>query len=604
MLRLAALVSLSLTLVSPSFAALYNSLAELPTNKTYDFVVVGGGTGGSVVATRLTENSNTSVLVLEAGPSNRGILNATVPFYGFYITTGTEIDWNYTTTAQPGFGGRSVISRAGHVLGGSSSVNGMIWVRGSVADWNHLANVSGDPGWGWDNIYTYYKKLEQYTPPSTGKDVSGEYDPSVHGTSGPLGISMPGVTEDTDARVINTTKEFPDEFPFVLDYNNPDTPIGMGWVQNTIRDGTRASAAYAYLTDSVLARSNLDVVVNTRVTKLTGSTNGTIDTAQVTNADGSVTSLKASKEIILSAGTISDTRILLNSGIGPASQIQNLKGVELVKDIPDVGQNLADHMIMPIIWRVNSTNTIDYYAQHPEAAQAALEQWQTNKTGRFASGEPFQAGFFRLNESDPEVQSMIQKYGDPATGPDSPHIEMVALNGNPSGVSAAGGYYFALACVNLVPYSRGNVTLNPSDPLGQPLVNPNYYDHPMDIFIVSQCMRMAIKFASGSAFKGYLEDNYVGLEGVIDSNGNINEDALYANARNITVAGDHQIATNIISPKGASTGVVDPDLKVKGINGLRIVDLSIFPHTPASHTESIVYAISERASDLIKQEYA
>ncbi|KAF7376494.1 Pyranose dehydrogenase [Mycena sanguinolenta] len=294
-------------------AVLYENAADLASlNVQFDFIVVGGGTGGLVVANRLTENPNYSVLVLEAGGSNTDILNIIVPFYCTRATPDTPQDWNFSTTAQVGLNGRSIAYPRGHVLGGSSSVNSMVYTRGSKDDYDRYARVSGDDGWSWDRLVPYMRKTEHFQPPKT-QNTTEQFNPAVHSFTGVNDVSLPGFPRDTDARVFATTSVLSDEFPFNIDMNSGN-PLGIGWIQSSINlsDASRSSSATSYLAPQHIARPNLHVVLNTLVTRILRSGSNsrtgkpTFQTVEYTSSTRGSARFRvtATKEVILSAGSI------------------------------------------------------------------------------------------------------------------------------------------------------------------------------------------------------------------------------------------------------------------------------------------------------------
>uniref|UniRef100_A0A5K1JX66 Glucose oxidase n=1 Tax=Ganoderma boninense TaxID=34458 RepID=A0A5K1JX66_9APHY len=310
----------------------------LVANKSYDFVIIGGGTAGSVLAHRLTEHSATNVLVVEAGRSNTDgpdVRDIEVPY--FVVDIPPSFDWNYTTVPQKALQNRTLSYPRGHVLGGSTSTNFMFYTRGSSDEFDRLARISGDEGWSWKAMLPYILKAsarlllplprfipvmavhsttltaylippqtETLTPPADGHDTHGEINPAVHGKTGPVLTSLPGNASVLDARVLQTTSELAAEFPFNLDMNSGN-PLGVGWLQSTIGHGVRSSAATAFLDQDTLHRKNLDVLIGTRVTRLvqTGRKEGNpvflgVELAQ--SASGARMQIHAKKEVILSAG--------------------------------------------------------------------------------------------------------------------------------------------------------------------------------------------------------------------------------------------------------------------------------------------------------------
>ncbi|KAJ7038611.1 hypothetical protein C8F04DRAFT_1088804 [Mycena alexandri] len=199
---------------------LYEDVSDLP-GLHYDFVIAGGGTAGNVVANRLSENPHVSVLVLEAGPSNIGVLESEVPFLSTQMFLDPTYSWNYTTTPIPGFNGRSVSYNRAFILGGCSAHNGMAYTRGAAVDFDRYAELSGDARWSWNQLFPYFLKTEKWSPPADQHDTRGQFNPHVHGTNGPIFVSLNGfVLPFFEGKIIQTTKELPDDFPFNLDPNS------------------------------------------------------------------------------------------------------------------------------------------------------------------------------------------------------------------------------------------------------------------------------------------------------------------------------------------------------------------------------------------------
>ncbi|KAJ7474216.1 aryl-alcohol oxidase precursor [Mycena latifolia] len=570
---------------------LYEDVADLPSLE-YDFVIVGGGTAGNVVANRLTEDPSVSVLVLEAGPSNVGVLEVQVPFLANgLLTPNNPYSWNSTTTPQKGLNGRVIDYLRGHLLGGCSSHNGMAYTRGAADDFNRYAKLTGDEGWSWDRIFPYFLKSEKWTPPADHHDTHGQFDAALHGTDGPISVSLSGFSwSELEHRVIQTTKELPDDFPFNLDMNSGQ-PLGIGWIQSTIGHGERSSSATRYLEPDFIQRPNLDVLLHAQVSKFVNVTrhSGIPTFGGVQFRYGtSLFTATASKEIILSAGSIGTPQILLNSGIGDHTALKALH-IPTVLDLPSVGKNVSDHSYFEMSWAVNSNQTIESITQNATRFNEAFAEWNTSRTGPFVDASPgTHAAWLRLSADS----SAFDVHADPSPGPDAPHFEILFM---PMG-SGAGGHFISLTMALVSPVSRGSVSLSSNDPFAQPLIDPAYLTSEFDAIALSEGVKLAEKFVSAPVWRGYLGAPTTDLAAMSPAE-------LVATLRGIAGPGFHMVGTASMSPRGAHYGVVDPDLRVKGVAGLRVIDASVLPIVPGAHTQAATYVVAERGADLVKQRW-
>ncbi|KAJ7644893.1 pyranose dehydrogenase [Roridomyces roridus] len=589
-----------LSFAAVSFGKLYERVADLPTLQ-YDFVIVGGGTSGNALASRLTENKNIAVLVLEAGPNPGGDLNVAVPFFSNGVSANNTIySWNYTTIPQVGANGAAYPFSRGYMLGGCSAHNGLAYTRGSAADYNRYATITGDQGWSWNSVLPYFKKSEKLVPPADNHDTTNQVTPSVHGTSGPIQVSLSGYAwTEWQGHVLQTTKELPNDFPFNQDYNS-GKPLGIGYMQSTIGGGQRSSSVTGYLNSTVLARSNLHILLHAQVSKLVNPVASRVVPTQPTafggvqfKFGGSLYVASASKEIILSAGPIGTPNILMHSGVGDSVALKQL-GITVVRDLPSVGKNASEHPYTGLNWSVNSTQTVERMFTNPDLYNSAFAQWNKSHTGPFTDAGPgTMLAWLRL----PKNSTTLKAYPDPTPDSTSPHFEILF---QPTGTDIYGpGPYapavsFTMALVS--PASRGSVTLNSNDPFAAPTIDLGFFTNPFDAAALAEGLKLVTKITSAPNWKGYLVTPSLDITTLSDAD-------LVAHVRSVSGPGYHLVGTAGMSPIGAQYGVVDPNLKVKGIYGLRVVDVSVVPIVPAAHTQAVAYVVAERAADLIKQQW-
>ncbi|KAJ7311737.1 glucose dehydrogenase short protein [Mycena albidolilacea] len=581
-----------LGLVRRSVGKIYDDVSDLP-GLEYDFVIVGAGAAGNVVANRLTENPNFSVLVLEAGVSNEEIIDSSVPFLVENLLSGpAAYEWNYTTTPQVGLNNRAVPYQRAHVLGGCTAHNGMVYTRGSAEDFDRYAAVTGDPGWSWDNLLPYFFRNEKWTPPADNHDTRGEFNPAVHSTDGINSVSLSGFQWPIfQEHVIQTTRELPEEFPFNLDFNSGE-PLGVGWLQSTIGAGERSSSARSYLAPQFIQRENLHVLLHAQVSRLVDPqsnvgvvTFGGLEFSQ----GGSLFTAKATKETILSAGSVGTPTILMNSGVGNKTALTAL-GIPSVLDLPSVGSNATEQPGINAGWSVSSTQTADGITQNATLFNKAFAQWNATHTGPFVNIPVTHIIWTRLDADSPIFQDVT----DPSAGPKTPHIEIFFGTGGFAG--GATGNFMSAGMTVLTPTSRGSVTLQSNNPFDPPVIDLGLLTTEFDLFTAREAIKKAYRFVQAPVWKDYIIAPTIDLL-------NMTTDALDEFIRNTAGPVGHLVSTAAMSAKDASYGVVNPDLLVKGASGLSIIDASILPFVTSAHTQAAAYVVGERGADLVKERW-
>ncbi|XP_044272488.1 glucose dehydrogenase [FAD, quinone] [Tribolium madens] len=562
--------------------------------KSYDFVIVGAGSGGCVVANRLSENPNWSVLLLEAGDDENFLTD--VPLIAS-LQTITSYNWGYKSerlkTACLGLiDGRCNMPR-GKALGGTSVINFLLYTRGTKLDFDQWENL-GNRGWNYDQVLPYFIKSENCTK---CREIDGKY----HGKSGYLSVEHPGYESPLVKLFIKSGED--------LGYqnNDPNAPYGLGFskVLATMRNGMRCSASKAFL-KPVLHRPNLHISIKTRVTKILIDPN----TKQAYGVEFLKNRRKftvlVKKEVILSAGSINSPHLLMLSGVGPQKDLTRV-GIPVLQNLK-VGYNLQDHMAMSaLVFFVNESITVsDRGVQNP----VDIFNYVFNGRGPYTIPGGAEALAF--------VQTKYAKVGD------YPDIELVlgagALNGDVYGslrsllgiprslferVYAPHAYKpaFSIAPVLMRPKSRGRVVIKDGNPLHWPKLIPNYFEDEEDVQTMVEGIKMAITITQSRYFQKYnitmITTPFPGCENVP-----FGTDAYWACAvRHVATTLGHQVGTCKMGPFSDPDAVVDEQLKVYGIKGLRVVDGSIMPNVVAGHTNAVIMMIGEKASDMIKQEW-
>jgi choline dehydrogenase len=514
----------------------------------YDYVIVGAGSAGCVLANRLSEDPDLSVLLLEAGPPDVNE-NIHVPL-GYLKLGGTEVDWDYHSAPEAHCLGRRITLPRGRVLGGSSSINAMVYIRGNSLDYDSW----GVPGWSWADLLPYFIKAED-----------NERGPSQwHGAGGPLPVS-----EERSHNVIShafVEAGVEAGLPRNEDFNGAQQD-GVGMYQVTQRGGMRASAAVAYL-HPAMERANLTVMPYMHVQRVLfeGMRAVGVHAAQL----GQVQELRAEREVILCGGSYNSPQLLMLSGVGPAEHLA-MREVEVLLDRPAVGENLSDHPAAQLVWTTPEPESL-LLALEP----AALEQFEATQTGPFASNLAEAGGFTRV--------------GDSATAPDIQfHVAPVHIVDEGLRDPEAHGVWVS-PCL-LTERSRGSVRLASSDPSAKPIVHNAFYTDGEDLERMVAGVRAAMDICGQPAMKPYCAEPFNVPDGDSD-------DALRRHVARTTFAVYHPVGTCRMGED--ADAVVDSELRVNGLEGLRVVDASVMPVVPRGNTNAPTIAVAERAADLIR----
>ncbi|MFF7889872.1 GMC family oxidoreductase [Streptomyces sp. NPDC020794] len=519
---------------------------------SFDYVIVGAGSAGSVLANRLSEDASVTVLLLEAGGEDSDPRHA-MPWSLLPLLAG-EFNWGYLSVEQKHLGKPVGVPR-GRGYGGSSSVNANVYLRGNPDDYERWRSVFGAEGWGWDDVLPYFLRAEG----------NGRLDGPLHNADGPLRVEDPVYTHplvrdwvrSAEARGLAPNDDF-----------NGVSQMGTGLYQSTIRDGRRWSAADAYLRPA-LSRPNLTVRPHSLVTRVLLEKGRAVGVSYRGAAADEVT-VRAQSEVVLSGGSINSPQLLMLSGIGPAAHLQE-HGIGVLVDLPGVGSNLQDHPAVPHIVYVDAP-TVPELVSDP----SALKLFQEERRGPFASAFA-EAGGFLSTTGDagiPDVQFMA---GATVLG---------------EGLPALTGPAFTNVTVVLKPRSRGTVRLRSSSPVDHPDINFALYDDPRDLEVMVAGLREAVEISQTGPFHLHT------VGSLIPDAEDTGEDSLRAAVRRWTQTTYHPTSTCAMGTDDQA--VVDPSLRVRGVEGLRVVDASVMPEVTRANTNGPTIMIAEKAADLIR----
>lgn len=527
----------------------------------YDFVIVGAGSAGCALAYRLSENGKYTVAVIEFGGTDAGPL-IQMPAALSYPMNMSRYDWGYSTEPEPHLDNRSLATPRGKVIGGSSSINGMVYVRGHARDFDHW-QASGANGWSYADVLPYYKRMENWRSGGHGGD------PAWRGRKGPLHISRGPRLNPLFKAFVKAGAEA--GYPVTKDYNG-EQQEGFGPMEQTVYEGRRWSAANAYLR-TALKRENVTLIRGfvKKVVIEDGCATG------VEIANGNQTQIvRASREVILSASSINSPKILMLSGIGPADHLKE-HGIKVVADRPGVGQNLQDHLELYI--QIKSLLPITLYRYWNWVSKAIIgARWLFLKTGLGASNQFESAAFIR---SDAGVEYPDIQY----------HFLPIAVRYD--GKAAAEGHGFQAHTGPMRSPSRGSVTLRSNHPKAAPKILFNYMSHPNDWRDFRQCIRLTREIFGQKAFA-----KFAGKE--IQPGADLQtDDELDSFIKEHVESAYHPCGTCKMGAIDDPMAVVDPETRVIGVKDLRVVDSSIFPRITNGNLNGPSIMVGEKAADHI-----
>jgi len=520
---------------------------------TFDYIIVGGGSAGCVLANRLSADPCNRVLLLEAG-GNDDFLWIRVPVGYLYCIGNPRTDWMYETEAEEALGGRSLKYPRGRVLGGCSSINGMIYMRGQAADydgWRQAGNV----GWGWDDVLPYFRKAEDH--------YAGPDD--FHGSGGEIRVERQRLKWDILDAFQRAATEW--GLPAIADFNCGDNE-GSAFFDVTQRKGWRWSAADAFL-KPVRTRANLKVITGALVDHVEIEDGRAVGIAYRLNNEPR--SARASGEVLLAAGAIGSPAILERSGIGDAGTLKNL-GISPLLDMPQVGDNLQDHLQLRCTYRVSGVATLNERASSLIGKGLIGLEYLLRRTGPMAMA-PSQLGMFVKSE-DRFATANLEYHVQP--------LSLEAFGGALDNFPA-----FTASVCNLRPESRGRTSINSLDPAAPVSIRPNYLSTEEDLRVAARAIRLTREIVSQPSFSQFRPEE-------------VRPGPEYESEEDLQRAAG-AIGTTIFHPVGTAAmgSVVDAELRLKGVERLRVIDASVMPTITSGNTNAPTMMIAEKGAEMV-----
>jgi choline dehydrogenase len=530
----------------------------------YDYIIIGAGSAGCMLAKRLTEDPSKKVLLIEAGKSDNYIW-IHIPVGYLYCIDNPRADWRFKTVAEKGLNGRSLLYPRGRVLGGCSSINGMIYMRGQAGDYESWVQATGDDAWSWENALKRYKSFEDY------HGAANQW----HSKGGEWTVSQQRLRWPIMDRFKDAAIEA--GIPASDDFNRGDN-FGVGYFDVSQRKGWRLNTSKAFLKDA-MKRSNLTVITGAVVTKLKIDPQTKHCSGVEYRKNGNVyeSLIGQNGEVILSAGAIGSVQILERSGIGSAKHLEKL-GIPVMADLPGVGENLQDHLQLRMVYKVNGIKTLNTKANSLFGKLMIGLEYLFKRSGPMSMA-PSQLGAFAYSSS--EQKSANVEY----------HVQPLSLERFGEDLHSFNA--FTASVCNLRPTSRGSVHIRSLDPEAPPIINPNYLSTDEDRKVAAESLRLTRKIVEQAALSPYSPEEYKpGMQYETD-------DELVKAAGDIGTTIFHPVGTCKMGRADDPMAVLDSELRVRGIGHLRVVDASAMPTITSGNTAAPTMMIAERAAELL-----
>jgi len=531
----------------------------------FDYIIVGAGTAGCVLANRLTEDPDVSVLLLEAGGQD-DYHWIHVPVGYLYCIGNPRTDWLYKTAAEAGLNGRSLSYPRGRVLGGSSSINGMIYMRGQRDDYDEWARVSGDPSWAWDSVLPVFRRSEDYHGGAN----------EAHGAGGEWRVEK----QRLRWKILEAFSEAAQQqgIPATDDFNRGDNS-GVGYFDVNQKRGVRWNASKAFLRPA-MKRPNLTIITGAHTQRVIFEGKRCVGVEYRGDVDYVA---RARCEVILSAGAVNSPQLLELSGIGDGERLQRL-GIDVVRELRGVGENLQDHLQLRMAFRVNGVRTLNTAAAHWWGKLMIGIEYALLQSGPMSMAPSQLGAFAKSNPDDPTLTRPDLEY----------HVQPLSLDrfGEPLHRFNA----FTASVCHLRPTSRGSVHAASADPAAPPTIAPNYLSTGHDRRVAANALRLTRRIAASPALARYAPHEI--LPGLAFQT----EEELQEAAGNVGTTIFHPVGTCRMGRADDADAVVDSRLRVRGVDGLRVVDASVMPTITSGNTNSPTLMIAERAAQMLRED--